>query len=52
MWQFKAQGHEVILGSIATFGGQQDARHLFDVEGREYSVAGCRIVRLDFVSYG
>jgi hypothetical protein len=36
----KAQGHEVVVGSIATFGTQQEARFLFDVEGKEYSPQG------------
>ena len=36
----KAQEHEVVLGSIATFGEERDAKFLFDVEGREYSLFG------------
>lgn len=36
----KAQGHNVVVGSIATFGNGLDAKLLFDVEGREYSIAG------------
>jgi len=34
----KAQGHEVVIGSIATFGAPQEAKYLFEVDGREYSV--------------
>lgn len=36
----KAQGQFVVVGSIATFGQEQEARFQFDVEGREYSVPG------------
>lgn len=34
----KAQGHEVVIGSIASFGAPQEAKYLFEVDGREYSV--------------
>jgi hypothetical protein len=34
----KAQGHEVVIGSIATLGAPQEAKYLFEVDGREYSV--------------
>ncbi len=36
----KVQEHEVVVGSIATFGNERDAKFLFDVEGREYSLVG------------
>lgn len=36
----KAQEHEVVVGSIATFAEERDAKFLFDVEGREYSFFG------------
>ena len=36
----KAQGKEVVVGSIAEFGEQRAAMFLFDAEGREYSFQG------------
>jgi len=36
----KAQGHDVVVGLIATFGSELDAQFLFDVKGREYSIPG------------
>jgi hypothetical protein len=35
-----AQRHAVVVGSIATFGEEREAKFLFDVEGSEYSVLG------------
>jgi hypothetical protein len=36
----KAQGHEVVVGSIATFGEEGEAKFLFEVEGTGYSLLG------------
>ena len=36
----KAQGHDVIVGSISTFGEGREAKFLFEVEGREHSFLG------------
>jgi hypothetical protein len=36
----KAQGHDIIVGYIAAFGDERDAKFLFDVDGREYSFLG------------
>jgi hypothetical protein len=36
----KAQQQEIVVGSISVFGTEKDARHLFDVEGYEYSFTG------------
>lgn len=36
----KAQQQEVVVGSISVFGSEKEARHLFDVEGYEYSFTG------------
>ena len=36
----KAQGRVIVLGSLSVFGSPQEARHLFDVEGYEFSVSG------------
>lgn len=36
----KAQQREIVIGSIAEFGSEKEARHLFDVEGYEYSFTG------------
>ena len=36
----KAHGNEVVVGSIATFGEEREAKFLFDLEGREYSFFG------------
>jgi hypothetical protein len=39
----KAQGRDVIIGSIATFGTRAEAKYLYEVEGREeYSFPGWR----------
>lgn len=38
----KSKGRVLIVGSIAPFGDEREARFLFDVEGREYSFAGWR----------
>lgn len=36
----KVQGRDIVVGSIATFGDKLNAKFLFDVEGREYSIIG------------
>jgi hypothetical protein len=36
----KVQRRQVVVGSIATFGEERNAKFLFEVEGREYSVTG------------
>jgi len=36
----KLKGHEIVVGLIATFGDEREARFLFEVEGREYSITG------------
>lgn len=36
----KVQEQDIVMGSIAQFGEERTASFLFDVEGREYSVAG------------
>ena len=32
--------HDIIVGYIAAFGDERDAKFLFDVDGREYSFLG------------
>lgn len=36
----KSQGRSAVVGSVATFGDERDAKFLFDVDGREYSFIG------------
>ena len=36
----KAQKHDIVIGSISVFDATRLARHMFDVDGREYSFTG------------